>query len=294
MWLVSAAAAPVKNAEAIVAPEHHHGTLYRIQRQGNTAWLFGTIHVGTLAIDPLEGEAGAALANADKLVLEFDVGDTASVQAAVAKYAMYSPGDSLDKHLSEAALKRLHEALSHAGISFDTVAMMKPWFVANLLMLTELERHGYSGTRATEVSLAAFANAHAKPIASLESADFQLSLFDRMGDAEQEQYLRETLAEIDSGEMITKTRELFDAWKNADNATLNGFLKELSKDDTLSAKFTKTDILDKRNPTMADGIERLMKTNRSIFVGVGLLHLLGGQGLPELLRRRGYEVQRIY
>jgi uncharacterized protein YbaP (TraB family) len=45
---------------------------------------------------------------------------------------------------------------------------------------------------------------------------------------------------------------------------------------------------------MADHIERLMREDSVTFVGVGLLHLLGANGLPQLLAQRGYLVERVY
>jgi uncharacterized protein YbaP (TraB family) len=53
-------------------------------------------------------------------------------------------------------------------------------------------------------------------------------------------------------------------------------------------------LLGKRNPEMAASIESIMKADRTAFVGVGLLHLLGEQGVPELLRQRGYQVEQVY
>ncbi|MNY64023.1 TraB family protein [compost metagenome] len=53
-------------------------------------------------------------------------------------------------------------------------------------------------------------------------------------------------------------------------------------------------LLGKRNPEMAASIENIMKADQTAFVGVGLLHLLGAQGVPELLRQRGYQVEQIY
>jgi uncharacterized protein YbaP (TraB family) len=45
---------------------------------------------------------------------------------------------------------------------------------------------------------------------------------------------------------------------------------------------------------MAAAIEHIMHDTPVSFVGVGLLHLLGKQGLPQLLRQRGYQVERVY
>ena len=63
---------------------------------------------------------------------------------------------------------------------------------------------------------------------------------------------------------------------------------------TVTSDFTRRTLLDRRNPEMAQRIEHLMKDGKVSFVGVGLLHLLGANGLPELLSQRGYQVERMY
>jgi len=45
---------------------------------------------------------------------------------------------------------------------------------------------------------------------------------------------------------------------------------------------------------MSERIEHMLKDGKVSFVGVGLLHLLGANGLPQLLSQRGYQVERIY
>lgn len=45
---------------------------------------------------------------------------------------------------------------------------------------------------------------------------------------------------------------------------------------------------------MAAHIETLMHRGGVLFVGVGLLHLLGENGLPALMAQRGYLVERVY
>lgn len=262
--------------------------------QGHTAWLFGTIHVGTASVDPLDGEAGDELARADKLVLEINVEDSMATNTALLAHAMYGPGDSIDKHLSKAALDRLNKAMTHAGIPLETVASMKPWFIADLLMLKALGEQGYSAEEAAEMKLASYANEHEKPIDELESAEFQFSLFDRMSRTQQEQYLLENLDELESGKAARETEEMFNAWKNADEAALKPLLKEMNDDKGPTTQFIQHEFLEKRNPPMADKIAGMLKTDKDIFVGVGWLHLVGKDGVPELLKRRGYEVTRIY
>lgn len=269
-----------------------HGSLYRIHHHGHTAWLFGTIHVGTATVDPLGGEAGAALAKADRLVLEADVENGMAIQAALVAHALYGPGDNIGKHLSKAALDRLRKAAAQTGIPFKAITGMKPWFVADLLMLKDLERHGYSADDAAELRLARYAEAHGKPVGELESAEFQLGLFDSLSEAKQEQYLLQTIAEIESGKAAKDAATLFDAWMRADEAALRPLLKEMEGGSAM--EFVRRELLEKRNPAMAEKIAAMMEDGDRIFVAIGWLHLVGRNSVPEWLRRRGYEVKRIY
>ena len=52
-------------------------------------------------------------------------------------------------------------------------------------------------------------------------------------------------------------------------------------------------LLDERNPALAEGIYALHREGRKVLAGVGALHMVGAQGLPALLRARGFTVERV-
>lgn len=270
----------------------HRGTLYRIRHSHRSVWLFGTVHVGTPEFSSLGPEATQALAASSRIALELDVRDDAAFQSALQKHGLYSGNDQLNAHLSAATLTLLQVELNRAGVPYANVARMKPWLLANLLVGLQLERAGYERRNGVETWLAA--QAEAKPLFELESADYQMSLFDGMSAAEQEQYLREQLAELGSGETLRRSRELIAAWANADGKAQERALTEGLSEKTLSADFMRRTLLEKRNPEMATRIEDLLKKEGDAFVAVGLLHLLGENGIPALLKRRGYEVEKVY
>jgi len=268
------------------------GTLYRIRHHSNTVWLFGTIHVGRADFFPLPSEAMQALAQADQLVLELDVRDENSFQAALQKYGMYADDDTIDRHLSPDTLKALHTELNRAGIPLEQIARLKPWVVANLLVAQQLERAGYDRRYSIEAFL--LTQAANKPLQELESAEYQMSLFDGMRAAEQEQYLREQLAGLSSGDALRQSRALIDAWADANDAALERALRDSLAGDSLSSGFMQHVLLEQRNPQMTAKIATLLAEGEKSFVAVGLLHLLGKNGLPALLQQRGYEVVKVY
>jgi len=272
----------------------HQGGLYRISGHGRVAYLFGTVHVGASSFYPLAPEVNRALAGANRVVVELDTrGDTDFVHA-VKKHGSYPPGDDIRHHVSPDTLGRLTDALHEDGITIASMARFKPWLVANLLLNVELERNGYHRSEGVEQVLLANAQRRRAPVAELESADYQLALYDTMDDVEAERYLRECLRDLADGSALRRSRAVIEAFDSGDARSLDALLAASTGGGSAVADFTRRTLLGRRNPEMAFHIERLMRDNSVIFIGVGLLHLLGANGLPQLLAQRGYLVERVY
>jgi uncharacterized protein YbaP (TraB family) len=52
-------------------------------------------------------------------------------------------------------------------------------------------------------------------------------------------------------------------------------------------------LVDERNPGLADRIAELHRSGARLLAAVGALHMTGPQGLPRLLRERGFEVEAV-
>jgi hypothetical protein len=270
------------------------GTLYQVRYHGRTSYIFGTIHVGKSEFFPLEPRATEGLAKADVLAIEVDMRDATALQNAMLKYGVYPNSDSVDRHISAAAAQRMKTALQNIGLPYEGVAHFKPWMIANLITIASVEKQGYHTDQSSESFLLDTAKAQDKNVVGLESAAFQLSLFEKLNEKQQESYLVESLDDLESGDTAKKTRDLLDAWSKADEAAFDGLLLEAKNDKTVNGEFVYRELLAKRNPMMAARIATLMKENKSVFVGIGLLHLLGPDGVPQLLKKKGYEVTRLY
>lgn len=283
---------PAAQSKKSTAP--NRGVLYRVSYRGNTSYLFGTVHVGQAAFYPLEPQVTRALSAADTLVLEADIRDTAMLQQAVMRHGIYPDGQTIVQHLSAGSLEKLKQALQVASIPFENVARMKPWMVTNLLIVQEMARAGYPAGQGIELYFLSVAKKENKAVQQLETADYQLSLFNGLSDAQQEEYLQENLTQLADGSAIKKGLALISAWQHADNKALEAALLEMQNDPSTSARFLQRVLLDERNPNMANKIESLLKNDKASFVAVGALHLIGNKGVPELLRQRGYKVQKLY
>jgi uncharacterized protein YbaP (TraB family) len=272
----------------------HHGGLYRISGHGRVAYLFGTVHVGARSFYPLAPEVSRALGMASRVVVELDTRANDAFARAVDHHGSYRAGDDLRHHIGPDTLARLTDVLHAAGISVASMVRLKPWLVANIVLSLELERHGYHRSEGVEQVLLAQAHGRGAPVAELESADYQLALFDTMDDVEAERYLRETLHDLADGSAMRRAQAVVDAWNSGDTRALEALLQDATKGGSAVAEFTRRTLLGRRNPEMAAHIEQLMRQGSVTFVGVGLLHLLGANGLPQLLAQRGYLVEQVY
>lgn len=281
-------------ARGDTAAAYSQGALFRISRDGAMAYLFGTIHVGARSFYPLAPQVSAALAQASQLVLELDTREEAAFDRAVATHASYRDGDHIRNHVSADTLRRLVKALHAVGIPLSAVGHLKPWLLANMLTGLALEQSGLQRAHGNESFLLDAVQARGASLAELESADYQLSLFDTLGDAHAESYLREALDDLASGLAMTKARAVVAAWTSGDADALEALIADTVGAGTVTSDFTRRTLLDRRNPEMAQRIEHIMKDGKVSFVGVGLLHLLGANGLPQLLSQRGYQVERMH
>ncbi len=241
---------------------------------------------------PFEPIVSRALAHASKVALEIDPADVQSAQQAVLKYAMYPPGSALS--LTPELRAQVAAQLKKYGIPYEVIAQMKPWMVAVLLTLGEFTMHGYQPEYAVDMFISRSAHLRQQPVIALETIDDQLGLFDKLTDAEQIEFLEHTVNDLRNPASAKKAILIAQLWRNADARGLDALAAELEKDTRSSAKFMKQVLLDGRNVSLADSIAALLKQEKNGFAAVGILHLVGANGIPAILQRQGYLVERVY
>lgn len=289
--------APVSAApqDAAKAPIPLRGTLYRVEHNGHTCYLFGTVHVGQAAFYPLEPIVMRALHASNTLALEIDIRDENAFNQAIIRHGLYTDGTTIADHLTTDRLGKLKAALQQNGIPFERVARMKPWMIANLLIVQTMARNGYPSEQGLELYFLSVAAKEGKIVRGLETADYQLSLFNRLDDMQQQEYLEETLQDLNDGSEITQAIELIDAWRHADSEKMLTLKQRMLNDGSASSQFIEDILLNQRNPGLADRIAMLLNDDKTSFVAVGMLHLIDGENsIPALLQKRGYQVRKLY
>lgn len=267
------------------------GALFKVSAGGHSMYLFGTMHAGLPAFYPLEPRIANAVATTSTLALEVDPAVAPETAArAMRKYGMARPGSVTPPALAP----RLARVLAKDGIDPAAMAPLKPWMIATVLTLHEFSKLGYRPDLAVDSELAKMARAGKAKVVELESLELQMALFDSLPEQEQWRFLDETVATIESGKQVAEARELAEAWGSADKPALDSLAKRLEDDDTVAGRFMREVLLDGRNGALADKLQQLMAKEDNTVAAIGVLHLLGKRSVPELLRARGVNVERVY
>jgi uncharacterized protein len=285
--------APQSAPAAEAAP--NRGALFKVERDGHTLFLFGTIHVGAPDFYPLEPRLMAALAQASVLALEVDLGaDAIELRSAMREFGLYPDGGTAMAAIAPAFRPRLKRLLRHYGIDPQAVAPMKPWLLASMLAVSEFAAQGYQTSLAVDAYLTRQARERNIPVRELETVAGQMALFGRLPLADQVRFLEESITTIEDRTQARQAREVAQAWSRADAAGLDKVAREAAADHSFSGRFVQTVLLDGRNPALADGIERQLGREAHSMAAIGVLHLLGTGSVPALLRARGLKVERVY
>jgi uncharacterized protein YbaP (TraB family) len=270
------------------------GLFYEISKDGASAFLFGTLHVGKPDFFPLERAATQALVHSTALAVEVDATQADKMQAAMRHYAVLPDGGQLDALLDPALQKRLRTQADALDMPHASLQAFKPWMAALTLTMGAIHKSGFDAGYATDGFLIGLAQGLDKPVTELESIDEQLGLFDAMPRADQIAFLDEVLLPIEKGTLAPDTQALVAAWLAGDTAALQRLSQKSLDESPRTGPWMKQKLFTERNHRMAQRIERLLADGQSPFVAVGALHLVGPDGLPALLAKRGYRIKNRY
>ena len=264
--------------------------LWKVSSDKGQAWLLGSIHVAKPDLYPLPAEIERAFEASAALVVEADQSkaDPAAMQKLVIERAFYKPGDARP---AEERQKAARDLAAKVGIPAPQADLMKPWFLALNASVLQLQKLGFDPKHGIDRHFMDAARAKNKPIKELESAEFQIGLLAGFSEDLQALFVSSTLEDLDGVEK--KMDQIFSAWTRGDAPGLEALVvtEGLAKRPEMAP--LKTKLLDDRNVGMAAKVEEYLKSGEVHFVVMGSAHLLGGTGVAELLRKKGYKVEQI-
>jgi uncharacterized protein YbaP (TraB family) len=265
--------------------------LWKVRSESATAYILGSVHILKEDIYPLKKSIEDAFEKSDALAVEVNINeaDAGNMQEMILAKALYPQGDSLKKHLSGETYELAESKLKELGMTLEVFESVRPWSLALTITTLELGKLGFDPAFGIDSHFLMEAEGR-KKIIELESADSQISLLSNFSEKEQENFLFYTLKDLDVLEK--ELSEMLQAWKTGDAKTLDSLLSETAeKYPEIQPVYEK--LIYARNRTMADRIEKLLKTKETYFIVVGAGHLVGRKGIIEILKNKGYAIEQL-
>lgn len=260
--------------------------LWVVKDEDTTIYLFGSVHILKPGLGWFDDGVKAAFESSDQLMLELVEPPVAEAQALFGKLAMDQQGKTLRSKMNDADRAVYETAMGKLGLPAAALDPFDPWAAAITISLLAIQKTGFDPNSGVEKQLTAAANAIKKPIAGLETMEFQLGVFDTLPESEQIAFLVETAKQIDdAGANMDK---MVDMWTAPDPEGLGQLMNE-----GLTSRTLYDALLTKRNANWAKWIAARMDKPGVTFMAVGAGHLAGPTSVQTLLPAYGLTATRV-
>lgn len=273
--------------QPLVLGAQERSFLWKVSQGENSIYLLGSIHYLRKEHFPLRPSILDALDQSKRLVLEIDLDSLspATTQRVTLEKALYGDGTTLAQNIDPDTYRLAAERAAQLGLDIKVLSPMKPWFVALTMTAFKLRQLGLDAALGVDRQLAERAKRSGKPINGLETFEFQLDIFDRLSKREQEMMLRETVAELER--LDHNIARIVQAWLDGDGAALEKLmLAGMREYPDLYQR-----LIVERNRRWLPEIEKIIAAGGAMVV-VGAGHLVGQDGVIELLKSRGYTLEQ--
>lgn len=270
-------------------PAYSNAPIWIAKKNGQQLIIGGTIHLLTPADYPLPAAFKKAYEQSEKLVFESDIQkiQDPAFQLTMMSELIYTDGRDISSVLSKETYQMLKTYCASRGIPIATLINFKPGMIAITLTMMELQRLGIMGT-GVDAFFSAKAIQDNKQLGQFETAEQQLSFISSMGEGKEDEIITHALRDI--AKLPTTWETLRTAWRQGNLKKLKEVALTPLKNDFPNTYET---ILNQRNNAWLPQIEALFKTKKATFILVGILHLVGEDGLLNQLSAKGYQVERF-
>ena len=265
---------------------HAQPALWALSDDDSTVYLLGSVHILTADHYPLSEAIETAYAAAEVLAFELDA-DEAARSASAVTMGLYTDGTALADHLAPATYARTLALADSFGLDPAMLSGLEPWLVSMTLSMIAFQQAGYTPEAGVDVHFFERAKADGKERVAFETLIEQMTMFDTMPSAVQEDLLRASLDDLaDPAGLIDA---ILTPWLAGDeDGIARTLLASLNANPALSQR-----LLADRNAAWIPRIEALLaREGEDALVVVGAAHLVGEESVVALLRQRGYTVER--
>ena len=265
--------------------------LWKIEGNGLTtsSYLYGTIHLIDSDDFYLPSGTLAAIDATKKMVFEVDMNemsDMGSMMGLMNK-AFMNDNKTLKDLISAEDYKLVDDHFKELGLPLMMLERMKPMFLT-VFASGDMDPAGLQNgsMKSYEMEFLDMAKSSDKPVAGLETIEFQMSVFDSIPYTAQAEMLVETIKTGDSDS--SEFDKMIQMYKDQ---KINDMVAMISDEDEQLSDYEDV-LLNKRNEAWISGMKKMM-IEMPTFFAVGAGHLAGERGVIHLLRKEGFTLTPI-
>jgi uncharacterized protein YbaP (TraB family) len=278
-----------------------HGLLSKIEYNGNTAYFFGSMHLGRENWFPLAGVVEDAMRASSVFVFEFDLTLQHEVAARAAPYLSLPQGvtlqDFLPAHVFDNFITNL---ATYDYITYDMIAGLTPMGAVTIITAVEIYPFfNLTDEFGVESYLLRFALENGKTVRGLNDIDSEIQLMFNLPHEVQVavlQYFEDKETALASFRDIA----LVQAYEAQDiEAILLALRTTLDDRDNAFIRHMEDIMIIKRSIEFANEVERLLRETQTptvFFITAGIGHFIGDDygNMFNVLRDRGFTVTDLW
>lgn len=265
--------------------------MWRVSDDDTIVYLLGTVHLMKDGIEWKTPLIKAAFEQADATFLEADIFSKEAQRAMgliVTRTAELKDNKTLRSFYNKKEQEQLDEALKEMGLGLSDLDAYRPWFAGMQVGMLSVMAAGGDISNGADVLISREMLQRGTPIRYLETAAQQISALAAGNDETDARYLIDIVDDLEEGEVYYA--DLVGAWYDGDVERLDYLLNNAFED----APELRERVLFDRNADWAQQIDRVLTDEPGTYlVAVGAGHLVGDASLQDMLRGRGYDVERL-
>ena len=264
-------------------------SVWLAQKDGNSIYLGGTIHVLSAADFPLPPQYDQAYEGSDTLVFELDIDqmNDPTTQGQLMTAMMYSDGRTLSSVLSAETYELLAQHLAERGVPIVAMNGFSAGGVSLFLTVMELQALGFA-EEGVDHYYYAKAGEEGKARAYLETLEEQIGFIKVLGEGIEEEVILHSLTDLEQLPILVD--EMMAQWRTGDLAGMDASMLQDFRTDFPVAYES---IILNRNRSWVGRIEEMIQTDEIEFILVGGAHMAGPDGLIAELESLGYEIAQL-
>ncbi len=220
--------------------------------------------------------------------LDLDNIDAVGALQFLMTYGVLDDGTTLEDLMGPKMYAQAKASASETGIPIELLDKSEPWLAAMTVQEITMMRIGFKPEFGVEMYLMAKASVDGKPITGLETVEQQLGFLDGLSIETQSRWFLQSLVEGHRMEMLID--DMVAAWRSGDLQ----FLERELLHEMLDYPELHQAILTDRNKSWIAPIMELLDDKDDYLVIVGAAHLIGEDGVPDLLSQQGVRIRQLH